>query len=274
MSERPPEIKTGPRFFQTAALRFAPICGKSAPHFYAMSKDTTKPKSKGKVTNEFQLLELLKRVLPKATHDSQLAGKIYEAVEAELKAKSRVTAFEKFCERVELPDLETKTLEDIKLQLAAAFGAGGDVVIQPDKKDKSLAVEITLPDGTQFQNLIKVRPVGAAESDEQEVKLKFIAFPVALPGDPELVWTLGKRENMSAEEAAIALGKAEEDFWASKTGVKLLRDRVERSFPEFIARAPAGLLTELGVKRIYALPEPIKILRVMKPQPKKSVVAA
>src|SRR5688500_16107203 len=108
-----------------------------------MSKDIKKPKSKSKVTTEFQLLELLKQVLPKATHDSQLAGKIYEAVEAELKAKSRVVAFEKFCERVELPDLETKTLDDVKLQLAAAFGAGGDVVIQPDKKEKSLAVEIT-----------------------------------------------------------------------------------------------------------------------------------
>ncbi|MBP9902155.1 MAG: hypothetical protein V9H26_06335 [Verrucomicrobiota bacterium] len=231
-----------------------------------MSKDTTKPKAKTKVNTELQLLELLKQVLPKATHDSKLAGKIYEAVEAELKAKSRVAAFEKFCERVELPDLEAKTLEDVKLQLAAAFGAGGDVVIQPDRKEKSLAVEITLPDGTQFQNQIKVRPITAAESDEPEVKLKFVPFPVALPGDPELVWVLGKREDLSAEEAAIALGKAEEDFWGSKAGQKFLRDRVERSFPEFIIRAPAGLLGEAGVKRHYPTPEPIKVLRVLKPQ--------
>ena len=34
--------------------------------------------------NEAQLLELLKKVLPKATHDAQLAGKIYQAVELEL----------------------------------------------------------------------------------------------------------------------------------------------------------------------------------------------
>jgi len=238
-----------------------------------MSKDITKPKSKSKVTTEFQLLELLKQVLPKATHDSKLAGKIYEAVEAELKAKSRAVAFEKFCERVELPDLEAKTLDDVKLQLAAAFGAGGDVVIQPDKKEKSLAVEITLPDGTQFQNQIKVRPVAAVASDEQEVKLKFVPFPVALPGDPELVWLLGKRENLSTEEASIALGKAEEDFWGSKAGLKCLQDRVEKSFPEFISRAPAGLLNELGVKRHYPIPEPIKVLRVLKPQ-KKALVAA
>ncbi len=221
---------------------------------------------KSKTNHEFQLLELLKHVLPKAIHDPKLAGKIYEAVEAELRTKSRVAAFEKFCERVELPDLDAKTLEDVKLQLAAAFGAGGDVVIQPDRKEKSLAVEITLPDGTQFQNQIKVRPVAAAESEEQEVKLKFVPFPVALPGDPELIWVLGKRENLSAEEAAIALGKAEEDFWGSKAGQKFLRDRVERNFPEFISRAPAGLLVEAGVKRHYPIPEPIKVLRILKAQ--------
>jgi hypothetical protein len=221
---------------------------------------------KSKANHEFQLLELLKHVLPKAIHDSKLAGKIYEAVEAELRTKSRVAAFERFCERIELPDLEAKTLEDVKLQLAAAFGAGGDVVIQPDRKEKSLAVEITLPDGTQFQNQIKVRPVAAAVGEEQEVKLKFVPFPVALPGDPELIWVLGRRENLSAEEAAIALGKAEEDFWGSKAGQKFLRDRVERNFPEFISRAPAGLLGEAGVKRHYPIPEPIKVLRILKAQ--------
>src|ERR1700744_576970 len=225
-----------------------------------MSKKTS-PK---KVNQEHQLLELLKQILPKATHDPELAGKIYEAVEAEFKARSRVTAFEKFCERVELPNLEAQTLDEVKLQLAAAFGAGGDVVIHPDKKEKSLAVEVTLPDGTQFTSNIPVRPVAPAESDEQEVALKFVPFPVCLPGDPELVWILAKRENLSPDEAAIALTKAEEDFWASKTGQKLIRDRVERSFPEFISRTPAGLLGEGGLKRHYKTPEPIKVLRPLK----------
>ena len=84
---------------------------------------------------------------------------------------------------------------------------------------------------------------------------------MALPGDPELVWALAKRENLTNDEAAIALTKIEDDFWASKTGQKLLRDRVERSFPEFIARVPAGLLNEQGLKRHYKLPEPVKVLR-------------
>ena len=49
---------------------------------------------------ETQLLQLLKKVLPKATHDPELAGKIYLAVENELKTTSRSTAFEKFCSQI------------------------------------------------------------------------------------------------------------------------------------------------------------------------------
>ena len=103
--------------------------------------------------------------------------------------------------------------------------------------------------------------MAAADSEEQEVTLKFVPFPVCLPGDKELVWLLAKRENLTPEEAGIALSKLEEEFWASKTGQKLLRDRVERSFPEFIARVPGGSLTESGLKRHYKTPEPVKLLR-------------
>ncbi len=85
-------------------------------------------------------------------------------------------------------------------------------------------------------------------------------FPVCLGGDKELIWMLGKRENMSPVEAGIALSKLEEDFWASKSGQKMLRDRVERSFPEFIARVPGGMLSEAGLKRHYKTPEPVKLL--------------
>jgi hypothetical protein len=219
-----------------------------------MKKDTTK-------STESQLLDLLKKVLPKATHDPQLAGKIYEAIEHELKAKVRAAAFDKFCARVPLPDLEPKSIEAVKQQLENSFG-GGDVTLKPDKKEKSLAVEVSLPDGSQYSGEIKVNPdAGAEQSEEQEIKLKFVPFPVSLPGDKELIWMLAKRENMSPEEAGIALHKLEEDFWGSKTGQKLLRDRVERIFPEFIARVPAAMLTEAGLKRHYKLPEPLKVLR-------------
>jgi hypothetical protein len=216
-------------------------------------------KKETKKSNEAQLLELLKRVLPKATDDAQLADRIYQAIEDELKAKARAMAFEKFCGGIELPNLEQKTVEDVKLQLAASFG-DGDITLKPNKKEQSLAVEVALPEGDQFISKIKVGPV-AAPSEEQEVALKLVPFPVCLPGDKELVWLLAKRENLTPEEAGIALSKLEEDFWASKTGQKLIRDRVERNFPEFIARVSGGLLTEVGLKRHYKTPEPVKLLR-------------
>jgi hypothetical protein len=215
-------------------------------------------------TTEVQLLELLKKVLPKATHDPQLAGKIYQAVEMELKSKARATAFDKFCAKVELPDLEPQSLDKVKEQLEASFGEA-DVTLKPNRKEKNLAVEVALPDGTQFSGEVQVNPNAAAEaSEEQEITLKFIPFPVCMPGDKELIWMLAKRENMSPDEAGMALSKLEEDFWGSKTGQKLLRDRVERIFPEFISRVPGGMLTEVGLKRHYKLPEPLKVLRARK----------
>lgn len=226
-----------------------------------MKKNET---TKAKVTNEIQLLELLKKVLPRATHDAALATRIYDALENELKLKVRAAAFEKFCSRVELPDLEpktlTKTLMEVKRQLSDSFDEG-DVTIKPNKKEQTLAVEVALSSGGQFTNEIKVRPLGPDADAEQDLTPKFVPFPVCLPTDKELVWMLAKRENMTPEEAGIALSKVEEEFWASKAGQKLLRDRVERCFPEFMLRVPAGMLSEAGLKRHYKGPEPLKELR-------------
>jgi hypothetical protein len=222
-------------------------------------------KKDAKPTAEARLLELLKLVLPKATPDPKLAGKIYDAIERELATKARATAFDKFCARVALPDLEPKSVADVKSQFAAAF-ADADVTVKPDRKTKSLAVEVALPDGSQFSGAVAVNPHASAAADEDpESALKFVPFPVCLPGDAEVVWFLARRENLTPVEGAIALAKVEEDFWASKTGQKLLRDRVERSFPEFVARVPAGRLAEAGLKRHYKEPEPVKALRESTP---------
>jgi hypothetical protein len=223
---------------------------------FTMSKNTASTKA----SVEVQLLGLLKKILPKATEDPHLAGKIYNAIENELKTKARASAFEKFCSRVELPDLEPKTVATVQQQFAQAFN-DGDVTIKPNKKEQSLAVEVALADGAQWSQEIRVRPLGAEETGEQEITLKFVPFPVSLPGDKELVWFLAKRENMTPEEAGMAVSKLQDDFWGSKTGQKLLRDHVERSFPEFISRVPAGFLNEVGLTRHYKTPEPIQILR-------------
>ena len=152
-----------------------------------------------------QLLELLKKVLPKVTDDAQLAGKIYQVVALELKSKARVMAFEKFCGKVELPGLDPKSIEEVKAQLVASFG-DGDVTLKPNRKAKRLAVEVALADGSQFSGEIRVNSsAGSEASEEQEISLKFVPFPVCLPGDKELIWLLAKRENMSPEEAGIEL---------------------------------------------------------------------
>ena len=222
-----------------------------------------KKSAQSKRDEQVRLLELLRTILPKVAPDPALADRIYSAFEAELRVKNRVNSFEQFCDKIPLPDLEPKTLEQVKEQLVAGFG-DADLDIQPDEEGKALAVDVSLPDGTQFHSRIPVRPLAPEQSDEPEVTLKFVPFPVSLPGDPELVWALAKKENLSSTEAAIALEKIEGDFWASKTGQKLIRDRVDRSFPEFIARVPAGLLNELGLKRHYKTPEPVKVLRAPK----------
>jgi hypothetical protein len=216
-------------------------------------------KSKSKQDEQAQLLNLLRLILPKVAPDPELAAKIYSAAEDELRSKNRVNSFEKFCERVELPNLEPQTIEEVKQHFVAGFG-DADMEITADEENKALVVDVELPDGTQFHKRIPVRAV-APESTEPEVTLKFVSFPVALPGDAEMIWALAKRENLTNDEAAMALVKLQDDFWASKAGQKLLKDRVERSFPEFVARVPSGLLNDVGLKRHYKLPETLKVLR-------------
>ena len=208
--------------------------------------------------NEKQFLDLLKKVLPKTTSDIGLAGKIIDAIEKELTTKVKTEAFEKFCQKCELPDLEPTTVMEVKEQLKSAFGEE-NVSVTLNKKEDSLDIELKIP-GAELTSQIKVKPLGE-EDENPEMVLKFVPFPVCLAADPELVWMLGKRENLTGEEAGILLSKVEDDFWASKAGQKLIRDRVERNFPEFVARVPSKMLTEVGLKRHYKEPEPIKAVK-------------
>ncbi len=225
------------------------------------------PMKKSKKSPEVLLLELLKQILPKAAPDPDVAGRIYQAVESELRSKAQAEAFENFCARVALKDLAPSSLEDIKEQLDASFGEG-EINIEPDTDEAALHVEVRMPDGKELASVIKVDPnaVTSEEGEGMELKIKFVPFPVALPGDPELVWLLARSDLLTPEEGGMALSRAEEDFWASKRGQKLLRKGVERVFPEFIARAPAGLLKEVGLKRHYKEPEPVKQYQFIMPQ--------
>jgi hypothetical protein len=218
-------------------------------------------KPESKKAPETQLLDLLKQVLPKATTDPKLASKIYAAVESELQAKVRAKAFEKFCKKTAVRDLESKSLDEVRTRLAEAF-TGSDVTLRPNRKEKSLTIEVALPDGHRFADTIEINPnAPPAGEEETDPATPFVPFPVCLPGDPELIWVLGRQENLAPEEAAVALHRIEGDFWASKTGQKLQRDHVEKCFPEFIARVPSGMLADAGLKRHYKMPEPLKTLR-------------
>lgn len=210
-------------------------------------------KSKG--MNDAQFLALLEKVLPQATSDPHVASAIYERVAQEVRLINNLISFEKFCTEGSLPDLEPATVDGFREQLATNF-ANAQVSVEPSEKGDSVAVEIVLPD-RKVSNRLKVVPPG---TDEEEVKVPYVPFPVALPEDPELFWILARRENVGPDEAGIFLATVETEFWETKTGQKLQRDRVEKTFAEFIARVPAAALADRGLKRIFKEPEPCKIL--------------
>jgi hypothetical protein len=215
---------------------------------------------KPKTSPQFEALELLKNVLPKTLSDQKLVEKIYSACEKEITSKVRVESFQKFCARAELPNLETGSVKEIQKQFEESFGKGAVSVI-PHPKKQAATVEVVL-DGEVLEGVVKVGTSNGEEEGEDEFKPKYIPFPVSLQSDPELVWVLARGENLTPEEAAITLTKTQEDFWASKQGQKLIRDRVEKTFAEFMSRVPGKMLGEGGLKRHYKEPEPLKQLRV------------
>lgn len=214
--------------------------------------------------NEAQLLNLLKSVLPQAVPDARLAQDIYRALEQAISANERVAHFEKFCKKVELPDLQKASLAEVQEQFEASFGKG-TVSVVPHAAKKAATVEVITPKGT-FEGTIQVGPKVPEEGDDDAVKPKFVPFPVCLPTDPELVWFMARDERMSPEQAAVTLAKVQDSFWESKAGQQHLRKRTERTFPEFINKVPGRMLTEAGLKRHYKDPETVKAIKVLKPR--------
>lgn len=215
-----------------------------------------------KAKNEAQLLNLLKSVLPKAVKDAKLAQEIYSALEKEIGASERTAHFDKFCKKVELPDLQKDSLAEVKEQFEASFGKGM-VSVVPHSGKQAATVEVITPQGT-FEGTIKVGPKAPEEGDGDAEKPKFVPFPVSLEADPELVWLLARDERMTPADGMIALEKVQQAFWESKAGQQHLQKRTERTFPEFIAKVPGKVLTEVGLKRHYKEPEPVKQIKVLK----------
>ena len=223
---------------------------------------------KTKGFKETDFLTLLQRVLSSALPDVHLASRVYDDVAKEIRLINSVRSFEKFCEKEGLPDMEPQTVTQLQEQLVGNFGAE-NVVIAPTEEGKALEVEITLPDRT-ITTKVEVRPPG----EDDENKAPFVPFPVSLPEDPELIWVLARREDLGPDEAARALAKIEEEFWATKAGQKALKEGTDRTFAEFIAIVPAAALTESGIKRHYKEPEPLKSLRLLQANPTIDSIAA
>lgn len=222
---------------------------------------------KSKSLSEAQFLALLQKVLPEATADPRLAAAILDRVAKEIRMLRSLERFEAYCAQGTLPDLEPTTVANLQNDLAATFGED-NVSVTPVETGDAVAVEIALPDRTVSTRL-KVHDPDLPPVEE-EVKARFVPFPVSLPEDPDLLWVLARREDLAPEEAARSLAAIEEEFWASKAGLKLQRDRVERSFAEFVANVPAALLGDSGMKRHYKEPEARQTLKRLPPGPAKN----
>ena len=205
--------------------------------------------------DEARFFAVLQRILPKTISDPHLANSIYEQVLNEVRLFKSLDSFEKFCEKGSIPDAEPATVEELKKQLVGNFGEG-NVAVTPKEDGTAVAVEITLPDHI-VNTEVKVVPVG---SEEEAPAAPYVPFPLSMPDDPELVWSLARRENIGPDEAVRALLNIQEEFWASKKGQLLQRQGVDRSFAEFIANAPATALAESGIKRFHKDPETLKSL--------------
>ena len=216
--------------------------------------------AKPKGLTEVQFLALLDKVLAKVMSDLTVRSKIQDEVAKELRLIKNLASFTKFAEEATVPDTAPATVAELQDQLAATFGEDASVSVTPaDEDGGNLAVEITLPDRT-VNSQIKVGPGGAGEEDG-EAQAPFVPFPVTLPTDPELVWVLGRRENLGPDEAGRALASIESEYWASKAGQQRLRKGAERNFAEFIENVPSAALLESGMKRHYKEPEKIHALR-------------
>lgn len=210
---------------------------------------------KTKALTDVQFLALLEKTIPKVTDDTHLASAIYQEVAKEVRLIKNIQAFEKFCEKGGLPDVEPATLADFERELTTQFGEES-VEITKDEKGSGLEVAIELPDRV-IKTKVKVDP---ALAEEEAVPAPFVPFPVSLAEDPELVWVLGRREDLGPDEASRALEKIQQEFWETKKGVELQRGGTDKCFAEFIIHVPAAALSDSGLKRHYKGAETLRTL--------------
>jgi len=210
-----------------------------------------------KQNNDSRFLAVLQRILPQTVSDPQVANATYERVLNEMRIFNALDSLQKFCEKGSLPDSEPATIEEFRSQLAGNFGEK-NVKISLDEGCLSVTVEISLPD-----HVVTFSVKVSSEDSSGDPEAPYVSFPVALAGDPELVWLLARRENLGPDEADRALANIQEEFWVTKKGAKLLKEGAPKCFAEFIANISSTALAESGIKRYNKDPESLKLLRLL-----------
>lgn len=200
---------------------------------------------------EAMFLALLETELPLFCEPPE-ASKIYEAVTKEIRIRKNLHAFDTFCEDGALPDLSEDTMKDFTAELEAKFV---NVSVTVAEDEKTVAVEIVLKDRTHTGT---VRVDAAIALAEEAAIAPWVPFPFSLPGDPQNVWLLARREDFGPDEAARALEHIASEFWETLRGLKLRKKGVEPTFANFIEVVPASALKDSHLKRHYKVAEVVK----------------
>lgn len=220
-------------------------------------------KTKPKIT-EAMFFGILEKILPTAAGSPELASSIYDAVSKNVRLTKNFHTFEDFCEQGALADFADETLATFKQELEAKFGAD---TVNLEKNECGKVVDVELSFGTEpwmgefsgWKTNLSVR-VDAAIALAEETKLApWVPFPFAMPGDPDNVWLLARRENFGPDEAARALTNIEAEFWETRKGLQLQKKHVEKCFANFIEHVASSALKDSALKRHYKVPEVLKV---------------
>lgn len=201
---------------------------------------------------EAMFLAILETELP-APCGEHVAGRVYEAVAKEIRIRKNLHAFDAFCEEGALADLAEDTMKGFTSELEAKFG---EVEVAVAEDEKTVDVEIVLKDRTHKGT---VRVDATIALAEEAKPAPWVPFPFAMPGDPDNVWLLARREDFGPDEAARALANIEAEFWETRKGLALQKKRVEKCFASFIEFVPSSALKDSGLKRHYKAPEVLKV---------------
>jgi hypothetical protein len=91
--------------------------------------------------------------------------------------------------------------------------------------------------------------VQVAEAPAEKRKICWVPFPVADPSNPQLVWELGRDDQVAPEVALKGLYQLESVFWKTLKGQQLAKH--SKTFECFLSNASPTGLGRCGIRRHY-----------------------